>query len=694
MRNQIASDSAYFSTEGTSLKLIRDDVDHALEDFKPNQFQATHELVGSVYGVDPASIAHGTNLGYNTGRNSEGIAHYNVLNPRNGRNIHDIKTERDITVNVGYLLEQDILRTRKDDHGNDVANYIARANHLTPPKQVTIHLSQVTQLSKEMQVYFSPEIYDTNKEKIIKRKVGIGRDQLEKTGYKMTFMVGSRLYLDGRNRFMDAQGFADGLPVKIFNFCYPDFRHYRAQIVIDEFQRQKQELPYKTHDYDELNKLFNQFGNQAPYQDFQTLNSTTHQDSFKAKYLPELKEIFRINLQALIAESVRQKNSKNKSDLKLPFIVLTPGSFITRYNNEDKEFIKKIVDQALREVLKENIILVKRHICEVIEIGFNFLPPPTPQAPDQLEQQIKIHSVNTDMVEIAKTLNQEHDIEVPLPMMAHPTQPIGNGYYNVMQSTSTDEQLAKMSGNIADLVFARGVMKNRSSIKDLDDPVFKTLTKIEFAKTTHERGNYVYFQQSPSQDLQQARTAKSQTLQISQHSFSIKKDNFTETNDKIDTGQIFCLAVENSVKDLNNFKDYKTDLYSAKLLFNIMNFANKHQGVGNKEAELRQLIEKNYPSAQVEKIIADAKKFSANFQIEMQNYGLMTGNLNPTNIVGARLHRMASKENIEQFFSNSPHKKHLPLLPTSPSTSPATSPLAVVRPAGRPRGDSPAGRPA
>lgn len=662
MRDQKASNSTYFSTEGTSLKLIRDDVYQALEDFIPNHYQATHDLVGSVYGVDPASIAYKTNEGYNTGRNGEGIAHHNVLNPRNGKDIHDIKTDKDIEVDVKYLLEQDISRTKKDDHGYDVANYIARANLLTQPKPVTIHLSQVTQLSKEMQVYFSPEIDDADKRKIIKRKAGIGRDQIEETGYKMTFMVGSRLYLDGRNRFMDKQGFVHGLPVKIFNFCYPDFRHYRAQIVIDEFARNRLMLPCKTDDFDNLNILFNQFG-QAPYQDFQTLNFQTHQNSFTVKYLPELKEIFRINLQALIAESVRQKNSKNNPNLKLPFIVLTPGSFISEYNFKDKEFIKKIVDQALREVLKENIILVKRHICEVIEIGFNFPPSPT-QAPDPLEQQIKIHRVNTDMVEIAKTLNQKHDIEVPLPMMAHPTHPIGNGYYKVLQSTSTDEQLAKMSGNIADLVFARGVMKNRSSIKDLNDPVFKTLTKIEFAKTTHERGNYVYFQQSPSQDLQQARTAQSQTLHSSQHSFSIKKDNFTETNDKIDTAQIFCLAVENSVKDLSFFENYKTNAFDAKLLFNIMNFAKKHQGVGNKEDELKRfLTQQKYPDCDIENITTQAKKFSANFQIEMQNYGLMTGNPNPTNIVGARLHRMASKENIEQFFSNSPHKKSLPPLP-------------------------------
>ena len=534
-----------------------------------------------------------------------------------------------------------------------------------------------------MQVYFSPEIIDDDdKRKIISTKAGIGRDQLEETGYKMTFMVGSRLYLDGRNRFMDKQGFVDGLPIKIFNFCYPDFRHYRAQIVIDEFARNDQILPCRTHDYDGLNKLFNQFG-QAPYQDFQTLNSTTHQDSFTVKYLPELKEIFRINLQALIAESVRQKNFKNNPNLKLPFIVLTPGSFIGGYNTVDQKFIKKIVDQALREVLKENIILVKRHICEVIEIGFNFLPPPTPQAPDPLEQQIKIHSVNTDMVEIAKTLNQRHDIEVPLPMMAHPTQPIGNGYYNVMQSTSTDEQLAKMSGNIADLVFTKGVMKDRSSIKDLNDPVFKTLTKIEFEKTSNERGDYVYFQQSPSQDQRPVRSTQSQTLHSSQHSFSIKKDNFTETNDKIDTAQIFCLAVENSVKDLSYFKNYKTKPDHAKLLFNIMNFAKEHKGVGNKEDELKRFLNgKGYTVSDIENITTQAKKFSANFQIEMQNYGLMTGNQNPTNIVGARLHRMASKENIEQFFSNSPHKRDfLPLSP-SPSTSPATAPRAAL-PAGR-----------
>ena len=679
MRDQRAPNSAYFITEGTSLKLIRSPNHPALENFIPNQFQATHDLVGSFYEVNPDKIAHGTNYGYNTANNGEGQSRYPVLPPRNGRNIHDIKTQRDITVNVGYLLEQDYRRTQAE-------NFIAKANPLAQPKPVTIHLSQVTQLSKEMQVYFSPEIDDTNKEKIIKTKAGISHDKLNDTGYKMTFMVGSRLYLDGRNRFMCDCGYKlkDGLPVKIFNFCYPDFRHYRAQIVIDEFARNHRMLHCGTHNYDRLNNLFNQFGKQDPYQDFQTLNFQTHQDSFTAKYLPELKEIFRINLQALIAESVRQKNSKNNPDLKLPFIVLTPGSFITRYKTVDQEFIKKIVDQALREVLKENIILVKRHICEVIEIGFNFPPSPAPQAPDQLEQQIKIHRVNTDMVEIAKTLNQEHDIEVPLPMMAHPTEPIGNGYFNVMQSTSTDEQLAKMSGNIADLVFARGVMKNRSSIKDLNDPVFKTLTKIEFVKTTHERDDHVYFQQSPSQDVRTARSAQSQAPHSSQHSFSIKKDNFTETNDKIDTAQIFCLAVENSVKDLSFFENYKTDAFNTRLLFNIMNFAKEHQGVGNKELELRQfLVQKNYPDCDIENITTQAKKFSANFQIEMQNYGLMTGNQNPTNIVGARLHRMASKENIEQFFSNSLHKESLPLLSSPPSTSPAPTPRAG-RPAGRP----------
>ncbi|MFM7620731.1 MAG: hypothetical protein ACKO47_03910, partial [Alphaproteobacteria bacterium] len=76
----------------------------------------------------------------------------------------------------------------------------------------------------------------------------------------------------------------------------------------------------------------------------------------------------------------------------------------------------------------------------------------------------------------------------------------------------------------------------------------------------------------------------------------------------------------------------------------IMKFAQQHQGVGNKIDDLK----KEFKSDEIQSI----KLFSAKFQENMQSYQIFTGNQNAKKLVGARLHRLATDDNINLFFRN------------------------------------------
>jgi hypothetical protein len=633
MRNPRAPDSAYFIKDKTSLKLKGDK--KKLEEFIPNKYQATHDLVGATYGFDKTQLMTNVESGYN----QKSVRGYSILPPRNNKNSFDISCSLDKNVRITHLLQQSVDRIKR-------SNFVAEAKAPSRDKTITLHLSEVPKLSEEMQVYFSPELKDSHKAKIIGRKAGISQDDIGDTGYKMTFMVGSKLYLDGQNRFMDEcdsspdKKLKNGLPVKIFNFCYPVFNNFKKLLVKKYCIKISKPIPNSNDEIESIyTEIFQSYLDQENEikirnrrYDSRYIENNAWENAMYNLFKDDLKEIFRINLLAVIEESAKQKKTKNKPDLKLPFIVLTPSSFITGLKTYQQIIIKKLITTSLNEVLEENIILVKKHISEVIKIGFN-LGDNQDQASSPI---VPIHQVNTDMVAIAKELYLNYDIETPLPMMAHPTHPIGNGYHNVLRSSSTDEQLAKMSGNIADLVFAKGVMKANNQIKDLTEPVFKTLEQENFNNTIGEYGRYFY--------------GKTGELN-SQHSFSIETNSEWRHLGNIDTAPIFTNAVNLAINGLDLLENYKTNKDHYNLLKIIIESAQRNQGIGNKINELRRdLISNRYNDIYIDKIIDQATKFSANFQREMQGYGLLTGRQNPCNIVGARLHRMATPKNINSLF--------------------------------------------
>ena len=110
-------------------------------------------------------------------------------------------------------------------------------------------------------------------------------------GCKMTFMVESTIYYNGKNEVYD-----NPLPINIFNFCYPKFDNYPLN------------LP---------------------------------EEGKRREITSALEEMMRINLLAIIYEA--QKQSK-----PLPFIIPAPGSFFAQLKNQkDKDFYMALISDAI-----------------------------------------------------------------------------------------------------------------------------------------------------------------------------------------------------------------------------------------------------------------------------------------------------------------------------------------------------------
>jgi hypothetical protein len=264
------------------------------------------------------------------------------------------------------------------------------------------------------------------------------------------------------------------------------------------------------------------------------------------------------------------------------------------------------------------------------------------------------------MIEIAKKL-QSQGIATPIPMMAHPKHIIGNGFLSVLAVTPVDEVLARASGNTQAICFAKSIFKERNQLKDIKtDRTFKTLKPNYFTKldVTQADPNLsrVYFSENNSP----------------QHMISVEGDLIKQCT-QIDVASMFSLAVNQAVKGLDLFAGFEDDLDKARNLKFLLEFAKDNKGVGNKLAELRIALDKEIDEANTEedrryrenfikKFCSQAQTFSCLFQKNMNEMGIKTGNIRAKNIVGARLHRMANNENIEQLFQNTagqnlfPHK--------------------------------------
>lgn len=443
-------------------------------------------------------------------------------------------------------------------------------------EKIIFSFEELDQWKENFRAYSSSLISLQEEEVILKAKslqeiTPSQRQELKRIGPLMTFVSDSRIYLDAKNNILKSP-----LEIKVFGFCYPEFR--------SDFWKTKIQL--------QQNELYD-----------------------------TLKEIFKVNLQAIIYEAQHQNN-------KLPFLIFPPGSFISGLKVDQISIVKKLIFDAFKKAKDELAPLVKEHISEFIALGGTDFwkedsfsnqngQPPTLVA-------------KADAIDIAKKLWDNHKIKCPIPIMANPEHAVGCGFLSTIQSSSTDEMLARNSGNLHGIILQERIAFCKKN-PEIKDNYFQHLQKSLYTHTTNKLGEKYIFQ----------------SCKESQTQFQISCEYDLQ---KIDINQVFAMAVKEATKGLNIFENYRNNTNNAKNLLNIMIFARDNQGVGNKDAQLN----KSFPKATPDQI-NQIKLFSARFQKQMAKYQIFTGNNHAKNIVGARLHRLATDSNILNFFKNNSH---------------------------------------
>ena len=546
--------------------------------------------------------------------------------------------------------------TASGDKKNDV---------FSAEKTINLNLDdeKIDQWQKNFKVYFSGNLNDKQKSDILKSKLSQTiTDSIHHDGHNMTFMVESQCYLDSRDNVLDQP-----LPIKIFGFCYPDFRLTRKT---DSNNR-----PLASGECYET-----KFWKQTKTEDNKFTNELNTEILKK-----ELTEVFRINLLAVIAEAQKVNQS-------LPFFINIPGAFLAGLDDIKKNQIKTLIAESFVDLKKQYSSLIKKNISEFIVLGSSKIwgDQPANKFKEDQHYHTKTHIVDADMLDIVKKLHKEKGLVCPVPMMANPSHPIGCQYlHKNFLLTAFDEMLARRTGGLHRAIFEGGVIKQvqkstteyQTCLRSIDDdPVFKTFTKVQFNSFDIGEGKKIF---CDPRDLNQGTTnpnsASSQganpSLEVNAnpHSFKVIAKSVYEDNESIDVAPIFSTAVKNAVKNLQFLKDFESDPKQAEILFNIMVFANQKQGVGNKIEDLKKYFIENYneiftngedqsnKQTNINIIAQNAKTFSYNFQKEMKEiHGFETGRINAKNPnVGARFHRMASKENIMQFFANTKFSEKL-----------------------------------
>ncbi len=544
-------------------------------------------------------------------------------------------------------------------------NYQLTETQTATPITINITKDKIDKWQKSLRIYFSKNLTTQQKKDLIKTKARIQYPQVHNIGHLSTFMVESEFYYNSKN-----QVFPNGpLPIKILGFCYPDFR-YKSLIDADD--------PRKGYDnYDEslLGKFWDVTGDN-PSKTY-TLN--------QAKLTEEIFYSLQINLLAVIEEAIKTKQ-------KLPFILNIPSAFLAFLGDEQKYQIKKTIADQLNSLKQLYSPSINEHISEFIALGGTQAwddeatkLPVDPQRPHekvsdifkkQQDYHTLTHVVDADMLEIVEKLYIEKQIICPVPMMANPSHLIGCQYLETdFTITAFDEMIARATGGSHRAIYENGVVniiKDGEVLKSVErDRVFRTFKTSNFERVEVQNADSIkktfYVDQKSLREfeLEQKKTREGglDNLEVSseelikhdyyQHSFTHDSVKNIQIYKQLDTVPIFTSAIKKAVIGLNCFEDFENDITQGKNLFNILDFANNYQGVGNKEDELRKYLKEAQSMTQEEEItrlISQAKILSARFQKQMSDLGIMTGRYQPRKIVGARLHRMATKQNIFQLM--------------------------------------------
>ncbi|GDX36839.1 hypothetical protein LBMAG18_13500 [Alphaproteobacteria bacterium] len=506
------------------------------------------------------------------------------------------------------------------ESGNE--KFISQSNKKT---RVDVDDQKIKRWHDDLRVYFSPDLTDTKKTNILKRKTKLSQDNIHGIGHLSTFMAESQIYIDSKNNILD-----EPMPIKVLGFCYPDFRCSKEGGV---FWRDKQQ----SGDYLSI-YIQNQDGSRKDY----------YLDLEKIK--KDINEVLRINILAVVEEAKKQKKP-------IPFILNIPNAFLAGLPAKTKHQLKIIIAEELNILKRQYYQQVDEHISEFIVVGGSAWDSDKGNNKSVVEifkdenyEYASTHVVNADMISIASALHKK-DIICPLPMMANPSDSIGCQYVDVGFSLSAfDEMLARATGGLHRAVFDGGVLKeNQKEVKDVEkDPVFKTFNQVNYKKHQVE-GNNIFVADTHTQLLKGDTHHDSIKNNIVQ--FAFKCNAFNE--EKIDVADIFSSAVSEAVKGLSRLEGYEKKQDQANDLLNILIFANIHQGIGNKAKELEKYLNKENPNTDNSELIEQAKRFSAKFQKIMTKKQMLTPRLDGRE-VGARLHRMATLENIKNLFQNCP----------------------------------------
>lgn len=577
-----------------------------IEEFTPNKFLLTRDIAYEIANVP-------TNL---RNRADKKDKVHQQISSSNDSVYHSVKTKKglmglaDKEIEIAHLIDL--------ESGNE--ELIPQISKKT---RVTVDDQKIKRWHDDLRVYFSPDLTDTQKTNILRHKTELSQENIHDIGHLSTFMVDSQIYIDSKNNILEQP-----MPIKVLGFCYPDFRCGKGGGV---FWRDTQ--PSTAH----LSIYFsNQDGSKKYY----------YLDLEQIK--KHINEVLRINLLAVVEEARKQSKP-------IPFILNIPNAFLADLPPETKHQLKKIIAEELNILKRQYYQQVDEHISEFIVVGGKAWD--SDKGSDRSVVEIfqdkdypntSTHVVNADMFSIAKALYQK-GIACPLPMMANPSHPIGCQYVDVnFKLSAFDEMLARATGGLHRAVFDGGVLKeNQREVKDVEkDPVFKTFNQVNYQKYQFS-GNNIFVADSQIQVVNHRAYHDSIKKNILQ--FAFKYQNCQQ--EKIDVADIFSSAVSEAVKGLSRLEGYEKDQGQAHNLLNILIFANIHQGIGNKAKELEKYINEQNPNTDNSQLIEQAKKFSAKFQQIMTKKQMLTPRLDGRK-VGARLHRMATPENIKNFFQN------------------------------------------
>lgn len=443
---------------------------------------------------------------------------------------------------------------------------------------------RIKEMIGSLEIYFSAKLTNDQREDLIRSKCRIDskhKTDAHKLGHYYTFIAETDIYLDSKNQFYPTDLYndtLDGFPVKLLGFCYPDFRaNFNGNL---NFWDTTQNTS-STRIQQNVTDLSDSGKPKTLYLD-------------KAKLANQINECLRINLLAVIEEA-------KKTNSKIPFIINIPNAFLRELNDDVKYHIKQVIAQEFNNLRINYSQLILQNISDFIILGGNSWDNECNSGKElitdifrsnETPQNIPVHIVSSDMLDMARKLFENNGIKLPLPMMLNPSHPIGCQFLEPEFSLRAfDEMLARSDGGINRAIF-EGVVLDRKSqdIKDLEKIKHQILHSSK-AKKFDVEGKDFYVDLKSIVGSEDAVTTDAIKKNFYQHSFTFKSsDTKLDSLKIIDTVPIFTGAIKEAVQGLDCFENFESGISQANNLFHILTFANLHQGVGNKIPELKQFL--------------------------------------------------------------------------------------------------------